>query len=127
MQQEDEKETLGALVARRRRSQNRSARAVARDAGIDIATMTRLEKGTYTSPSPITLKRLSRALDIPVLELFHAAGYLTPYDLFTMVDYVAGQAAPQPASIDDVRGQYLSRLIEDYDLDYDGLAPDTHY
>jgi|SRR5665811_78653 len=119
-------ETLGALVARHRHSQNRSARAVARDANIDIATMSRLEKGTYTSPSPITLKGLSRALGIPILELFHAAGYLTPYDLFTMVDYVGGQPAMQPASVEDVRSQYLSKLIEDYGLDYDGSTSDTN-
>ena len=119
-------ETLGELVARHRRSQNRSARSVAREADIDIATMTRLEKGTYTSPSPISLKGLSRALGIPILELFHAAGYVTPYDLFTMVDYVAGQPALQSASVEDVRSQYLSKLIEVYGLDYDGSDPDTN-
>ena len=35
---EQQTETLGELVARHRRSQNRSARSVAREAGIDIAT-----------------------------------------------------------------------------------------
>lgn len=123
---EQQTETLGELVARHRRSQNRSARSVAREADIDIATMTRLEKGTYTSPSPITLKGLSRALGIPILELFHAAGYITPYDLMKMIDYVAGQPAMQPVSVDDVRSQYLSKLIEDYGLDYDGSTSDTN-
>ena len=123
---EQQTETLGELVARYRRSQNRSARSVAREADIDTATMTRVEKGTYTSPSPITLKGLSRALGIPILELFHAAGYLTPYDLFTMVDYVAGQPTLQPTSVDDVRNQYLSKLIEVYGLDYDGSTSDTN-
>jgi transcriptional regulator with XRE-family HTH domain len=105
---------LADLVSTQRKAQGRSARNVAREAGIDINTMVQLEKGTYASPSPITLKGVSKALGIPLLELFHAAGYVTPYDLIELV------TAPSAASLLEIeaRNRYIAELIEKHGLDY---------
>lgn len=112
-------EALGELVARYRKTQGRSARHVARDAGIDIATMTRLEQGHYASPSPHTLRGLSKALGIPLLELFRVAGYVTPYDLLDMAQHAHrnGELAYEAVVSQE---EYLQRLIDegfDYDQD----------
>lgn len=108
---------LGELIAKHRKAQGRSARDVARHAGIDIHTMTMLERGRYASPSPLTLKGVGKALQIPVLVLFRAAGYLTPYDLIDMVKHY--QPEPEFAAADDAeaRNRYVERLIEEYGLD----------
>lgn len=111
---------LGTLVQRHRRAQGRSARDVARSAGIDIATMTRLEKGVYRAPSPLTLKQLSQELGIPLLELFQAAEYVTPYDLVDMAEYVTNRPDLPPAYTEDLHSQYIAKLIEEHGLDYDG-------
>lgn len=119
---------LGDLVSSHRKVQGRSARNVAREAGIDIHTMVKLEKGTYASPSPITLKGVSKALGIPLLELFHAAGYVTPYDLVDLV--TAPSVEPVLAEQDaiDARSRYIAELIEKHGLEYTepGLDPDSN-
>lgn len=108
---------LGDLVTSHRKAQGRSARDVAREAQIDIHTMTKLEKGHYASPSPLTLKGVARALGIPILELFDAAGYVTPFDLIEM----ARSAAQSPLLADQqhahLANEYAYELIERYGLD----------
>lgn len=113
-----ENHELGQLVARHRKAQGRSARDVAREAKIDIHTMTKLEQGHYASPSPITLKGVSGALGIPLLQLFQAAGYVTPYDLIDMAQY----AAKIPVFNEDqaaANERYLNELIEKHGMEFD--------
>ena len=110
---------LGTLVAKYRKTQGRSAREVAREAGIDIATMTRLEQGHYASPSPHTLRGLSSALGIPLLELFRVAGYVTPYDLVDMAKHAQRNGELNYEAVVS-QEEYLKRLIDegfDYDRD----------
>lgn len=121
---------LGKLVARHRKAQGRSARDVARHAGIDIHTMSMLERGNYAAPSPLTLKGISKALGIPVLVLFRAAGYLSPYDLIDMVKHYKPEA--EFAAVDDIeaRNRYIEKLIEEHGLEDvepgSELPPDDH-
>jgi transcriptional regulator with XRE-family HTH domain len=104
---------LGDVVARHRKAQNRSARDVAREAGIDVATMTRLEKGLYRQPDPLTLKGVSRALSIPILELFQAAGYVTPHDIVDMTNYAFARGVLLDGEAENLRNEYIARLIEE--------------
>jgi len=110
--------TLGELVTAHRKAQGRSARDVAREAGIDIHTMTTLEKGIYASPSPLTLKGISKALGIPLLELFRAAGYVTPYDLIDMVTAHSVESVLAEHDATEARSRYIAELIEKHGLDY---------
>ena len=113
-----ENNRLGNLVARYRKASGRSARDVAREANIDIHTMTKLEQGWYASPSPITLKGVSKALNIPLLELFQAAAYVTPYDLIDM----AKHAARIPVFNEEqaaANERYLADLVEKVRMECD--------
>ena len=113
-----ENNELGDLVARYRKASRRSARDVAREANIDIHTMTKLEQGWYASPSPITLKGVSKALGIPLLQLFQAAGYVTPYDLIDMAQH----AAKIPVFNEEQAAEnerYLNELIEKVGMEFD--------
>ncbi|CPR39630.1 putative transcriptional regulator [Mycobacteroides abscessus] len=120
---------LADLVSTHRKAQGRSARSVAQEAGIDIHTMVGLEKGTYASPSPLTLKGVSKALGIPLLELFHAAGYVTPYDLVDLVTAPSVESLLAEQDAIEARSRYIAELIEKHGLDYTGPdlieAPDT--
>lgn len=111
---------LGELVAQYRKAQGRSARDVARRAGIDIHTMTKLEQGFYANPSPNTLRGVSTALDIPLLDLFHAAGYVTPYDLLDLVTHPAVEPVLVEREAIEARSRYIEQLIEKHGLDYTG-------
>lgn len=116
----DNNTELGTLVAKHRKAQGSSARDVARRAGIDIHTMTKLEQGFYASPSPITLRGVSTALGIPLLDLFHAAGYVTPYDLVDLVMHPAIEPILEEQEARDARSRYIEQLIDKHGLDYTG-------
>lgn len=117
MTKETNGERLGALVKYHRTTAGRTSREVARAAGVDIATFVRLEKGQYTSPSPITLKGVARALGIPKLELFSAAGYLTPQDLIEMAQYTLDRGDLLPASATGPVNDLLNRTIAEHSND----------
>lgn len=111
---------LGELVAQHRKAQGRSARDVARQAGIDIHTMTKLEQGHYASPSPHTLRGVATALGVPLLELFRAAGYVTPYDLVELVTHPSIEPALAEREAIEARSRYIEQLIDKHGLDYTG-------
>lgn len=125
---------LGRLVVRHRIAADLSQRQAAKAAGIDIHTMSKLERGGYASPSPKTLTGVARALNIPLLEIFRVAGYLSPYDVIDIVRGYEPGAEPAPAlveasSFDEERNRYIERLIEEHGLDYiepeyEALNPD---
>lgn len=116
---------LGQLVARHRIAADLSQRQLAKAASVDIHTMSQLERGGYASPSPKTLTGIARALNIPVLEIFRAAGYLTPYDVIDMVRGYQPHAETVPAHVegadfDEERNRFIERLIEEHGLEYIG-------
>lgn len=55
-------------LSMQRRKKGLSVRGLARVAGIDPSTVSRIERGQW--PSSPTVKRLSRALGVPVKKLF---------------------------------------------------------
>jgi transcriptional regulator with XRE-family HTH domain len=109
-------ERLGELVTKHRKAQSRSSRDVAREANIDIATMVRLERGYYPTPSPMTLRGIARALGIPVLELFQTVEYVTPHDV---IDFATSTANLNEQEAAQLRNQFLERLIDDEALEMD--------
>lgn len=114
---------LAQLVVRHRLAADLTQRQAAKAAGVDSHTMNKLERGGYASPSPKTLIGVARALNIPLLEIFRAAGYLTPYDVIDIVRGYEPDAEPAPvlieaSSFDEERNRYIERLIEEHGLDY---------
>lgn len=112
---------LGTLVAKYRKAQGRTSRDVAREAKLDIHTVTMLERGGYASPSPHTLRAVSKALSIPLVELFQAAGYLSPYDLVEMLHSPVVEPILAEQDALEERSRYIAELIEKHGLDYTGL------
>ncbi|WP_082809239.1 helix-turn-helix domain-containing protein [Tsukamurella tyrosinosolvens] len=124
--------SLGRTIANRRIATGRSSRSVARESNIDISTYTKIERGIYKSPKPQTLKAIAAALNIPLLELFRAAEYITPYDLVDLVTAGTTDSLPKEAldersisrdQMMDARSQYIANIIEKYGLDY--IEPGT--
>ena len=114
------KTELGEMVAKHRKAQGSSSRDVARRAGIDIHTMIGLEQGYYANPTPITLRGVSTALNIPILDLFHAAGYVTPYDVLHLVTNPAVEPILEEQDAKEARSRYIEELIDKHGLDYTG-------
>jgi XRE family aerobic/anaerobic benzoate catabolism transcriptional regulator len=60
---------LGAVVRRLRKARDLTQEQLARKAGITQGHLSHLEAGGRRNPGAATLKRLARALDVPVAEL----------------------------------------------------------
>jgi transcriptional regulator with XRE-family HTH domain len=63
---------LAAFIADRRAEVGLNAEQLAFEAGVDKATIDQWEQGA-AAPSPAALARLSRALEVPMDELFAIA------------------------------------------------------
>lgn len=116
-------EGLGELVKRYRVAKDISGRKAAKLAGIDSHTMHMLEHGGYESPRPKTLRSIAKALDIPILDMFHAAGFLSPEDIVEMVRNFNPELALstyEPMEIDEEKNRYIETQIEKFGLDYVG-------
>jgi transcriptional regulator with XRE-family HTH domain len=60
---------LGAVVRRLRRQQDLTQEQLARRAGLTQGHLSKIEAGMRQSPTARTIKRLARALGVPVTEL----------------------------------------------------------
>lgn len=67
--------TLAATLARLRQTSGLSLRQLQEATGIDRSVVSRIESGEVTQPSPSTLSRLAKALNVEAGELLTAAGY----------------------------------------------------
>lgn len=111
---------LGQLVASSRKRIGISQRKLARDAGLDIATLSRLEQGFYASPTPATLQRLATTLGVALVELYQAAGYFQPYDLLHVADEVATNSGLTADQATGLRASYLNYLVAKHELQPEG-------
>jgi HTH-type transcriptional regulator / antitoxin HipB len=60
---------LGAVVRRLRRAQDLTQEQLARRAGMQQGHLSQIESGARANPSVVIIKRLARALDLPVTAL----------------------------------------------------------
>jgi transcriptional regulator with XRE-family HTH domain len=74
-------ERLAALIRKLRDDRGLTLRAMADQADLDVAWLSRVENGGYDQPSPLHLRQLASALGTSPIELFLAVGYLSPEDV----------------------------------------------
>jgi len=67
--------TFGDIIREKRETKGLSGRAVAKKAGISSAYFTQLETNKFSNPSIKTIKKISDALNIAVIEMLTLAGY----------------------------------------------------
>ncbi|MFE9789221.1 helix-turn-helix domain-containing protein [Nocardia salmonicida] len=69
--------TLGEIIRARREELRMNRVMIAERSGLSPSTITRLEQGKYTKPTPDTLRAIATALDLTADELFIVTGWLT--------------------------------------------------
>lgn len=79
---------LAILLRKHRLALALSAREVARRAGVDVATYTKLELGTTASPRPDSLTAIARVLGLPASDLFAVADWLPKHELPSFEPYL---------------------------------------
>ena len=108
--------TAIATMLREARLQSRlTAREVARRAGVDVGSVTRIELGQIAQPTRDVLTAIGGVLGISAADLFTAADWLPTNELPTLRPYLRAKYRELPANAVDE----LERLL----ANYEGTAP----
>jgi transcriptional regulator with XRE-family HTH domain len=84
----DKAKALGELLATQRTERGYSIRQLAAKAEIDKSTLARLEQAKLLAPQTHTLRALAQALEMPVSDVFTAAGWLSKDELPSFRPYM---------------------------------------
>lgn len=105
---------LGQTLKARRQELALSTHRVAKLAGMDQATVSRLEAGSILAPAPDKLSRLAQALDLSGADLFALADYTVPTDLPALKPYL--RAKYRHLSAEDIEkiDAYTAELASKY-------------
>ena len=101
---------LGAVLKTRRDELGLSTYKLAETAGIDQATVVRLEKGAFMAPRPDKLARIAEGLGLSSADLFAMAGYITPLDLPSLDAYLRIKFCDLPEDDLNTIAAYVTKL-----------------
>jgi len=119
----EQAKALGATIRQRRQERELSTRALAAAAGIDMATVVRIENGNFLTPAPEKLRRLATALDLSPTELLTQAGYVSASDLPLPRPYLRAKYPGLPPEAIEQAERYLTGLMREHGVVPDGPAP----
>lgn len=97
---------LGALVHNARSAKGVSLRTLADGVGVNFSLISYIEAGRVHRPEVRTLQRLSRALDIPLDQLYSLAGYNRPEGLPELRDYLKLKYRLSERAIDEIENRF---------------------
>src|SRR4051812_27272090 len=112
---------LGQRFRKQRAKLGLSARALAERAGVDMATVVRLEQGAFAEPRTETLRAVAHALELPIDDVFARAGYTVPTEL--LVPYLRTKHRNLPPEAITELERYAERLGRRYGIEPLGPAP----
>lgn len=105
-------DALSALLRIRRLQLGLRLEEVAERAGVDSAGLSRAENGKKV-PLPETLAALASTLDLPLADLYEAAGYPLPEQLPSLRPYLRRAYGVPEAAVDEIE-QYLQQIANQY-------------
>jgi transcriptional regulator with XRE-family HTH domain len=95
-------------------------RQVAEQAGMNFATVARIEQGQFAAPDPGKLARLAEALGLSIADVFGLADYAVPDDLPSFQPYLRSRYRDMPpAAVEDLN-QAFERIIKQHGYEPDG-------
>lgn len=111
---------LGKFIAKARKDQGLSQRALAEAAGLTYGYINRLEQGDYKSPSQKRLQALARALKVDVEELYALAFYPKKAQLPGVRRYFRTKHGLSDAAIDELEQAFEDVKAKDRQRGRDG-------
>jgi transcriptional regulator with XRE-family HTH domain len=110
----EEAQQLAELLRSHRVAQGLTAREVARRAGVDVGTVTRLEQGQILSPRAESLRAIGEVLNIPAADLFAVAAWLPQGELPSFRPYLRSKYRElSPEAMAEIEAVF-ERLARDY-------------
>lgn len=105
---------LADLLRTHRIAAGLSAHEVARQAGVNVATVTRLELAQIPSPRAENLRAIGEVLHIPAADLFAVAAWLPKGELPTFRPYLRSKYRELPEEAVAEIEAVFERLARDY-------------
>jgi transcriptional regulator with XRE-family HTH domain len=116
----DQAAQLGALIRNRREELGLSTRQLAEQAGMNFATVARIEQGQFAAPGPDKLAGIAEALGLNAADLFGLADYTVPDDLPSFRPYLRSKFRDMPSGAVDDLNKAFERIIKRHGYDPDG-------
>ena len=112
---------LGRLIRDRRNDLGLSVRQLAEKAGMNFATLSRIEQGQFAAPGPDKLARIAEALGISTADLFALADYTGPGDLPSFQPYLRSKYRDMPAAAVDELSAAFEKIVRKHGYDPDAI------
>ncbi len=103
---------LAAILRKHRLQAGLSMRAVALQAGFNVATIVTLEAATNLAPQPSTLKAIAEVLRIDLGQLYTVLNWLPAQPLPSLAPYMRAKYHDLPESAIAELEAYADRLIQ---------------
>lgn len=114
---------LGRRLRARREELGLSTRQLAEQAGMNDATVVRLEQGAFAAPRPDKLSRIAEALGLSLADVFALADYAAPSDLPAFAPYLRTKYRTLPKKAVTELERFFDELAARYGIDPAGPAP----
>lgn len=114
---------LGRSLKQKREQLGLSAAEVARRAGVNTSTVTRIESAQFASPQPDSLKAIATVLGLPVSDLFTTADWLPKDELPTFTPYLRSKYRDLPPEAMTELEASFARIAKRYGYDATGPSP----
>ncbi len=111
---------LGQTLRARREELGLSSRQLAEQAGMNDATIVRIEQGAFAAPRPDKLSRIAEALGLSLADVFALADYAVPDDLPSFQPYLRSKYRDMPAGAVDDLGKAFQRIVRKHGYQPDG-------
>ena len=116
----DQAAKLGRRVRDRRKELGLSVRQLADQAGMNFATVSRIEQGLFAAPGPDKLAGIADALDLSLADVFALADYAVPDDLPSFQPYLRSKYRGMPREAIDDLNKAFERIVRKHGYDPEG-------
>jgi transcriptional regulator with XRE-family HTH domain len=114
---------LAQLLARARQTAGLSYGQIEKATSIAKTNLYKLEQGLVQTPNPTMLPALARVLNIPLADLYAAAGYEQPKTLPTFTPYLRSKYKGLPDEARAELAEAFERITNKYGYDPSGNGP----
>jgi transcriptional regulator with XRE-family HTH domain len=111
---------LGRVLRARRQELSLSTRQLGERAGVDDATIVRIEQGAFAAPRPDKLVRIAEALGLSTADVFTLADYSVPDDLPSFQPYLRSKYRDMPVGAVKDLNKAFERIVKQHGYDPNG-------
>jgi transcriptional regulator with XRE-family HTH domain len=118
---QDQAVEIGNFLKSKREGLGLSQAEVARRAGVDKATVSRVE-GAQLSPRTDNLQAIGEVVGVSLTDIFAAGGWIPPRDLPSIQPYLRAKYCNMPLELLEEIETYFSRLARERGISFDDYS-----